>query len=98
VLLLVVLWQWGTTSGAADWLSRKEVNGTVTFAKETPLYATTRTEAPVQGLTKEGETCQLVQIEPQKVFAWFKAACSQGRSGWFQPAPEDKLNRTETNR
>jgi hypothetical protein len=98
VLLLLLLWQWGTTSGASDWLSRQEVNGKVTFAKETPLYATTRTEAPIRGLAKQGETCQLVQFEAQKVFAWFKASCSQERSGWFLPVPEDKLNRTDTNR
>jgi hypothetical protein len=97
VLLLLFLWQWGVTSGAADWFSRQDVHGKVTFAKATPLYATAKPTSPVQGLANSGETCQLVKLEPQKTFAWFKAACSAERSGWFLPAPEDQLSRTDTN-
>jgi hypothetical protein len=98
LLLLLLLWQWGVTSGAADWLSRQKVKGTITFANETPLYATTKTESPIQGYTNAGETCQVIRLEPQKLFAWFEASCSRGRSGWFLPAPEDKMDRTDTNR
>jgi hypothetical protein len=98
VLVLLLLWQWGVTSGAADWISRQKVNGTVTFATETALHTTSKKESPIQSLTSAGETCQLVQLEPQKTFAWFKASCTRERSGWFLPAPKDKLNRTEPNR
>ena len=97
VVLLLLLWQWGMTSGAADWLSRQKVKGTIAFAKETPLYSTTRQDSPIQGIANAGETCQITRLEPQKVFAWFEASCSRGRSGWFLPAPEDKLDRTDTN-
>ena len=96
VLLLGLLWQWGMVSGALDWLSRQKIQGSVTFATETPLHENTEAKARVLAFAKSGETCKLVQLEPQKTFAWFKASCGSERLGWFRPMPEDKLNRSDT--